>query len=139
MTRDVPLRETERREAVVFRTNARQAFSRGFVWLAHLELHGKQTQQLVSHGPVITNDILYLPLQGVEEIVRIEEATAQVPLNLKGVLPLHCLYPALDVVKFTVSKEIHPKSVDSMYADWERFALRDVAHLLEIEQIFRVS
>jgi len=48
----------------------------------------------------------------MEEIVRVEEATTQVALNLKGVLPVHRVYPALVVVEFTLSKEFHPESAD---------------------------
>jgi hypothetical protein len=42
----------------------------------------------------------------------------------------------LDVVQFAVSEELHRSSVDSLRdADWAGLTLRDVAHLLELDEV----
>jgi hypothetical protein len=82
--------------------------------------------------------LLYGFLESHKEVVGSEEAGAQASLDLKGILPIHSLDPALDLNKIAVREEPHPEGIDAGNADGTGFTLCDMAYLLELKEIIWV-
>jgi hypothetical protein len=67
--------------------------------------------------------------------VSVEEATTQVSLDLESILPVHGVDPALDVEELAGAEELLSLGINTPNAGGTGFTLRDVAYLLELEEI----
>src|SRR6266850_2836786 len=108
---------------------------RVFVHLARLEVHIEQSQEFACLSAVILDGVLDGLLKGIQQIARVEEAASQVSLDLEGILPLHRLDPALHVKEVALTEESYSLGFNARDADGTGFTLRDVAYLLELEEI----
>jgi len=77
-------------------------------------------------------------LERLKQIVGREKARSEVSLDLKGVLPVHSLDPALYLNGVAMREESHRAGINGWNADRTGFALSDVAYLLELGEVLWV-
>ena len=110
-----------------------------FVWFAHLEFYYQQSQELRRLCAVVLNCLLDGFLECDEQVVGGKEAGAQASLDLESILPVHSLDPAMDLIEFALREESGRAGIHAGNSGRKGFTLRDVAYLLELGEIVRVS